>query len=64
MLQAKKVAVVTGRSSGIRRATALAFAREGARVVIAARRPQPAFDIVKEIESAGGNAVFVQTDVS
>lgn len=61
---ASKVAVVTGGSSGIGRATALAFAREGARVVVAARRPQPALDTVKEIESAGGTAVFVQTDVS
>ena len=61
---ANKVAVVTGGSSGIGRATAFAFAREGAEVVIAARRPQPALDTVKEIESAGGSAVFVQTDVS
>jgi NAD(P)-dependent dehydrogenase (short-subunit alcohol dehydrogenase family) len=61
---ANKVAIVTGGSSGIGKATALAFAREGAKVVIAARRPQPALDTVKEIEAAGGVALFVPTDVS
>jgi len=61
---ANKVAVVTGGSSGIGKATAFAFAREGAKVVIAARRPQPALETVREIEVAGGTAVFVQTDVS
>lgn len=61
---ANRVAVVTGGSSGIGKATAFAFAREGAKVVIAARRPQPALETVREIEVAGGTAVFVQTDVS
>ena len=61
---ANRVAVVTGGSSGIGKATAFAFAREGAKVVIAARRPQPALETVREIEVAGGIAVFVQTDVS
>lgn len=61
---ANRVAVVTGGSSGIGKATAFAFAREGGKVVIAARRPKPALETVREIEVAGGTAVFVQTDVS
>jgi NAD(P)-dependent dehydrogenase (short-subunit alcohol dehydrogenase family) len=59
-----KVALVTGASSGIGRATAIAFAREGAKVVVAARRVKESQDTVKQIEALGGDAYFVQTDVS
>jgi NAD(P)-dependent dehydrogenase (short-subunit alcohol dehydrogenase family) len=58
------VALVTGRSSGIGRAAALAFARAGARVVLAARGVDRGNQVVREIQAAGGIATFVPTDVS
>ena len=59
-----KVALVTGGSAGIGKATALQFARQGARVVIAARRVDAGEQTVSEIRDAGGEAIFVRTDVS
>jgi NAD(P)-dependent dehydrogenase (short-subunit alcohol dehydrogenase family) len=59
-----KVALVTGGGSGIGRASALAYAREGARVVVADVNVDGGQDTVRAIESTGGNAVFVQADVS
>ncbi|MDP1839449.1 MAG: SDR family oxidoreductase [Reyranella sp.] len=58
-----KVAIVTGASSGIGRATARLFAQEGARVVVAARRQAELDALVKEIEASGGQAVAVAGDV-
>jgi NAD(P)-dependent dehydrogenase (short-subunit alcohol dehydrogenase family) len=59
-----KMALVTGASSGIGRTTALAFARDGAAVVVASRREAEGRDAVAQIERAGGKALFVKTDVS
>jgi NAD(P)-dependent dehydrogenase (short-subunit alcohol dehydrogenase family) len=59
-----KVAIVTGAASGVGRAGAQAFAREGAHVVVADIAPDRAAAIVDGIVSAGGSAAAVTTDVS
>ena len=59
-----KVALVTGGSSGIGKATALAFALEGARVVIASRSQDTGVQAVRAIEEMGGEAVWIATDVT
>ena len=56
--------VVVGASSGIGRATALAFARKGARVTVAARSADDLTSLVAEITGAGGTATAVPTDVA
>jgi NAD(P)-dependent dehydrogenase (short-subunit alcohol dehydrogenase family) len=58
-----KVAIVTGASSGIGRATAALFAAEGARVVVAARRQAELDTLVAEIRSHGGQAIALAGDV-
>jgi len=59
-----KIALVTGGGSGIGRATALPFAREGAKVVIANSNVQRGEEVVSMIHDAGGTASFQRTDVS
>lgn len=60
----KKVALVTGGSSGIGRATALKFASEGASVVVSDMDAEGGEETVRQIEDAGGEAVFIRADVS
>ena len=59
-----KIALVTGGGSGIGRAAALIFAREGATVVIANRSEENGKETVRLIKENGGAALFVQTDVT
>ena len=59
-----KVAIITGGNDGIGKATALMFAAEGAKVVVTARRVAEGEQAVKEITDAGGEAIFIATDVS
>src|SRR5690348_3400464 len=59
-----KTAIITGGTTGIGRASALLFAREGARIVVTDWREDRSAPVIDEIVQAGGEAVFVQADVS
>jgi len=59
-----KIALITGGGSGIERATALLFGREGAKVLVADYDPEGGERTVKTITEAGGVAVFHAADVS
>jgi len=58
-----KVAIITGGNSGIGKATATLFAREGAQVCITGRNEKRCREVVSEITEAGGQAIFVIADV-
>jgi A-factor type gamma-butyrolactone 1'-reductase (1S-forming) len=59
-----KVALVTGATSGIGKAAAIEWAREGARVVVSGRRTEKGDAVAREIRSEGGEAVYVPADVT
>ncbi|MEU5191977.1 glucose 1-dehydrogenase [Streptomyces klenkii] len=59
-----KTVLVTGGGTGIGQAIALAFAREGARVVVAGRREEPLKETVAYVEAEGGEAVAITADVT
>jgi len=60
----EKVAIITGGGSGIGRATALMFAREGAKVVVSDYNEGTGQQTVNDIKANGGDAIFVKADVS
>ena len=60
----EKVAIITGSTSGIGKATAILFAREGAKVVVTGRRSEVGETTVQEIQMGKGEAIFIKTDVS
>jgi len=59
-----KIALITGGTSGIGKATALAFAHEGAKVVLSGRREKEGAEVVAEIKKLGGEASFFRADVA
>ena len=59
-----KILLVTGGTSGIGKATALAFARVGAKIVLSGRREKEGVAVVNEIKKLGTDAAFIRTDIT
>src|SRR5260370_9240698 len=59
----RKIALVTGALSGIGRAAAIAFAQEGAKVVVSGRREKEGQELAAELQALGAEAIFIRTDV-
>lgn len=59
-----KIAIITGSTSGIGKAAALAFAAEGATVVVTGRRLEKGLQVVEEIKAIGSKALFIQADIT
>jgi NAD(P)-dependent dehydrogenase (short-subunit alcohol dehydrogenase family) len=60
----QKVAIITGSTSGIGRATAVALAKEGVKIAIASRRVKEGEETVRLVKEAGSEGTFVKTDVA
>ncbi len=60
----QKVAIITGGSSGIGRAIAVALAEHGAKIMVAARRAKEGEETVRLVKEAGSDGIFVKTDVT
>jgi NAD(P)-dependent dehydrogenase (short-subunit alcohol dehydrogenase family) len=61
---ANKVVLITGGTSGIGRAAAVAFAKDGAQVVVSGRRAEEGEETVRQVKAVGGEGLFVKTDVT
>src|SRR5579862_2994905 len=62
-MNAAPVVLITGALAGIGRATAFAFAREGARIVVSGRRDDAGVVLAKELRALGADADFIHADV-